>query len=132
MPPAPPQTPEGPDPRRIGAFRLGLRAETRAAWWLRLKGYRILARRARFSRGEIDLIARRGSTIAIVEVKARASVAAAIEAVTPAARRRIVAAAGQWLARNPAFAGCGVRFDIIALAPRRLPVHIASAFTADP
>lgn len=120
-----------PDPRRQRAFRLGIAAETRAAWWLRLKGYAILGRRVRLSRGEIDLIARRGTVIAIVEVKARASIDDAIAAVTPAARRRIVATAQQWLARNPAYAGFGMRFDIIALAPRRLPVHLASAFTAD-
>ncbi len=121
----------GPDPRRLRAFRLGLSAETRAAWWLRLKGYRILGRRVRFSRGEIDLIARRGPVVAIVEVKARATIDAAIEAVTPASRRRIVAAAHQWLARNPAHAGCGLRFDIVALAPRRLPHHLVSAFEAE-
>lgn len=106
-------------------------AETRAAWWLRLKGYAILGRRVRLSRGEIDLIARRGSVIAIVEVKARATVDDAIAAVTPASQRRIVAAAEQWYARNPAYAAFGLRFDIIALAPRRLPRHIPSAFTAD-
>ncbi len=134
MPSAPVQDtpPGGPDPRRVGAFRLGLAAETRAAWWLRLKGYRILGHRLRFSRGEIDLVARRGRVVAIVEVKARASIDAAIAAVTPASRRRIVAASQQWLARNPAYAGFGLRFDIVALAPRRLPVHLVSAFTADP
>lgn len=121
----------GPDPRRLRAFRLGLSAETRAAWWLRLKGYRILGRRVRLSRGEIDLIARRGQVVAFVEVKARATVDAAIEAVTPATRRRIAAAAHQWLSRNPAYVGFGLRFDIVALAPRRLPHHLVSAFTAD-
>jgi len=50
----------------------GRKAESLAAFALRLKGYRVLARRLRTPAGEIDLIVRRGATIAFVEVKARA------------------------------------------------------------
>jgi putative endonuclease len=59
--------------KRQSAERGGRRAESLAAWWLRLKGWRILARRVRTPVGEIDLVARRGRTIAFVEVKARAT-----------------------------------------------------------
>ena len=71
--------------RRL-AERRGRRAETLAAWYLRLKGYRILARRYRTPVGEIDLIVRRGRLVAFVEVKRRPTEAEAAEAVTrPAA-----------------------------------------------
>ncbi len=49
----------------------GRRAENVAALYLRLKGYRILARRAKLFCGEIDLIARRSDTLAFIEVKYR-------------------------------------------------------------
>ena len=68
----------GEDDRRARrtAYLFGQKAETLAALWLRLKGYRILARRFRAPPGEIDLVARRGRVLALVEVKARADLAA--------------------------------------------------------
>ena len=51
--------------------------------WLRLKGWRILARRYCASVGEIDLIAKRGKIVTAIEVKARHSLMEALEAVTP-------------------------------------------------
>ena len=58
---------------RFAAEKRGRGAETVAAWWLRLHGWRILARRARVPGGEVDIVARRGRTLAFVEVKARAT-----------------------------------------------------------
>ncbi len=113
--------------RRAG-FDLGHRAETLAAWALRLKGYRILARRYRTPLGEIDLVARRGDTVAIVEVKARASLEAAMDAVTPAAQGRIERAADLWLGSQRDHARLSLRFDIVAVLPRRWPVHIPNAW----
>src|SRR4029077_9188417 len=78
----------GSDERRA-AFRRGRWGERAALWWLRLKGYRILAQDYRSPAGEIDVVARRGSTLAIIEVKARDSVAAAVEAIMPRQRNRI-------------------------------------------
>ena len=115
---------------RQAAYRLGLKAETLAAWWLRAKGYRILARRLKTPAGEIDLVARRGSTVAFVEVKARAGRDQAIEAVTPQTQRRIVRAAEMWLSRRPDHAALTLRFDIVAIVPGRLPLHLANAFEA--
>ena len=57
--------------RRVAAEQRGRGAERIAAWWLRLRGWRILAQRARVPGGEVDLIARRGRIVAFVEVKAR-------------------------------------------------------------
>ncbi len=115
---------------RRGAERRGRRAETLAAWLLRAKGYRILARRYRVAVGEIDLIARRGRTIAFVEVKQRQSRAEAAEAVTAAGRRRVARAASLWLAAHPAAAALDLRFDVIMCVPGRLPHHLPGAFDA--
>ncbi len=117
--------------RRRGAHLFGLKAETVAAWLLRLKGYSIVARRYSVSGGEIDLIARRGGSIAFVEVKARAELDAAAEAISATKRRRIARAARVWLARNPWAAGLTLRGDAVFVAPRRLPRHAASAYTLD-
>ena len=116
---------------RQKAFRFGLGAETRAVWLLRLKGYVILARRWRTPGGEADIVARRGETLVFVEVKARADLTSAREAIGPMQQRRIAAAASAWLARNPADMARTLRFDAVFVAPGRWPVHIVSAFERD-
>jgi putative endonuclease len=113
------------------AYVLGMRAETAAALWLRLKFYRILARLYRVQGGEVDIIASRGSAIVFVEVKARGSLEAAMESITPQKRRHIARAAGHWLARNPWAVGRDLRFDAVFLAPRRLPRHVIAAIELD-
>lgn len=114
------------DRRRAWAF--GLAAETAAAMFLRLKGYRIVERRHRNPRGEIDLIARRGKTLVFAEVKARAEEETAVAAVTPRQRRRIERAAAGFLARRNVPPDAAVRFDLIAVSPWRLPRHIPDAW----
>lgn len=113
---------------RRAAERRGHAAERRAALWLRLKGYRILAERFRAPQGEVDLIAIRGRTLAFVEVKARATLADALEAVTPHQRARIAGAAEAFLIRRPDLAEHRLRFDVIAQVPGRLPNHIVDAW----
>ncbi|MFQ5775778.1 MAG: YraN family protein [Kiloniellaceae bacterium] len=117
--------------RRRRAYGRGRSAERRAAWWLRLKGYRILARGVRVPLGEIDLVARRGRVLALVEVKARPSLAAAHEALGPRQRRRIERAAAVFLQRRPDLAALDLRFDVVLIAPRRPPRHIADAWRAE-
>ena len=117
--------------RRRAALGRGNRAEIIAAWWLRLKGYRVLARGYRSPAGEVDLIARRGDILAIVEVKARASLAQASEAVTPRQRKRIVRAAEAFVQRHPHLADCAIRFDSVMVVPRHWPRHIAGAWRPD-
>ncbi|MGE0751962.1 MAG: YraN family protein [Variibacter sp.] len=119
-----------PQPARQIAFRLGLSAESRAAALLIAKGYRIAARRWRSPLGEVDIVARRGAALVFVEVKARASLDEGAEAVTPRQQRRIIGAAEAWLAAHPDDVTCNIRFDVILIAPRRLPHHIAAAFDA--
>ena len=92
------------------------------------KGYRIVARNYKTKLGEIDLIVRRGDLVAMVEVKARATLMQAHDAVGPEAQRRISNAADLWLSRQSDFARLSVRFDIIAILPWRLPVHVENAW----
>ncbi len=115
---------------RRAAFRYGLSAESRAAAVLIAKGYRILARRFRSPFGEIDIVARRRGTVVFVEVKARDTLDAAAEAVSLRQRRRIIAAAQAWLADHPDDAHGDLRFDVMLVAPGRLPRHLPAAFDA--
>ena len=108
--------------KRQRAERGGRRAETLAAWWLRLKGWRILARRARTPVGEIDLVARRGRTLAFVEVKTRATDADARLALDDWRLRR-VARAAEALAARYARPGDTIRIDAVFIVPRRWPRH---------
>lgn len=112
------------------ALRWGLRAEFLAGLALQLKGYRILDRRYRTPLGEIDLLAKRGSTLAVVEVKARPTHQQALEAVTYASQIRITRAAGLWLSHHPRYASSTIRYDIVAVSPGRWPLHVISAFEA--
>ena len=115
---------------RQAAERSGHRAESRAALWLQLKGYRILARRFKTPVGEIDLIVKRRNTIAFVEVKGRTGHDAAAEAVHGKNQARVVRAAQWWLARHGQYIEHEVRFDVCLIALYRWPHHIAHAFTA--
>ncbi len=94
------------------------------------KGYRIAARRWKTPFGEIDIVARGRRTLIFVEVKARANAEDAAEAVTERTRRRIVAAAELWLAHHPGDAQRDIRFDVMLVAPGRMPQHVANAFDA--
>ena len=90
------------------AWRFGRYAETFAAWHLRLRGYRILASGFRTAMGEIDIMARRGNTLAMIEVKARGNLAQAAEALDRRQQQRITRAASAHLAAHPACAGLDV------------------------
>src|ERR1043166_4784566 len=120
--------PPAPRPERQVAFRLGLSAESRAAAFLIAKGYRIVARRWRNPVGEIDIVARRRGTLIFVEVKARATLDEAAEAVIVRQRRRIIGAAEAWLAGHPDDVRCDMRFDAVLVAPGKMPRHIPAAF----
>lgn len=114
--------------RRLKAYRRGHRGEYLAALALILKGYRIVARRYRTPLGEVDLIARRGDLVAIVEVKARPTLLAAMDAVGRQAQRRIEAAGDLWLSRQPDFSNLSIRYDLVAVLPRRWPRHVENIF----
>jgi len=113
--------------RGLKARQTGRAAEALAALWLMVRGYRILAFRSRTHGVEIDLLARRGGVLAVVEVKARGSLAEAMEAVTPVQQARLHRAAEAMCGR-PGFEGLSVRLDLMALAPGRWPRHVPNAW----
>ena len=102
--------------RRRRAYLKGHTAEHVAVLWLRLKGYKILARRWRCPVGEIDILAWRSQTLIVIEVKARRTFDEAVEAVTWHNQRRIERAVRLFQGQNQGFANDGLRFDIIAVA----------------
>lgn len=108
--------------RRIQAEQRGRRAESLAAFWLRLQGWRILARRKQLPMIEVDIVARRGGILAVVEVKHRATIGAALAALDQRAARRLMEAARQLAATAPG-QPCA-RVDLVALAPGRFPRHV--------
>ena len=114
--------------KRQKAFRHGQWSEHLAAIFLRLKGYRILARNFRAKSGEIDIIARKGDLVAIVEVKARRDTRQSVDAVSVTSQRRIANAANWWLSRQGDAARLSLRFDIVAVRPFAIPVHLEDAF----
>ncbi|HTO31151.1 MAG TPA: YraN family protein [Pararhizobium sp.] len=120
--------PEAPDSNRRKAVRRGSLAEYRAALFLFLKGYRIVAFRYRTRLGEIDIIARKGNLIACVEVKARRSLEDSVFAVSDFAQRRIRAASDIWLAKQRDSSRLSIRYDIVSVMPWRWPVHLPDAF----
>lgn len=113
--------------KRAAAERRGRQGEFRAAWWLRLRGWRILAQRLKTPRGEIDLIARRGRMVAFVEVKWRAN-AKELGMAIDEYRLRRVAAAAEAVMHRFVRDGDDVRIDVLLLAPRAFPHHITNAF----
>ena len=118
--------PRRPDDRRV-AEAAGRRGERLAGWWLRLKGWRILDRRVRTPAGEVDLVARKGSLVAFVEVKTRTTAAELDWAIDERRLARVAAAAEVLM---PRYAGpCDdIRVDVILLAPGSRPRHIENAW----
>jgi putative endonuclease len=113
--------------KRAAAEARGRRGENVAAWYLRLKGWRIVARRARTPLGEVDLIARRGRTLAFVEVKWRARAEDLASAIDERRLQRVARAAEALIARYGVGAET-IRIDVVLLAPGRWPRHMANVW----
>ena len=114
-------------PGRAEAEKRGRKGEALAAWWLRLTGWRILAQRVKLPVGEVDLVARRGRTVAFVEVKWRRD-GAALAGSIDAYRLRRVARAAEAIAPKFVRAGDSMQIDVILIAPGRWPRRIANAW----
>jgi putative endonuclease len=121
--------PASSNANRAKRERRGHLAESAAFLLLRLKGYRLLARRFKTHHGEIDLIMRKGKTTAFIEVKARATTDAAVTSVTPYQSKRIASAAALWMAKDAKAASGYCRFDIVAVNAYLWPTHIPNAFS---
>ena len=120
-------------PRRskLAAQWFGRVAEQVAVCWLRLKFYHIVARRHRSGlagAGEIDIVARKGGILAIIEVKARTDMIDAAWALDRRQRERLAKGALSLLASHPDWVALDVRFDLILVAPWRLPRHVIGAW----
>ncbi len=109
--------------RRRQAEGRGRWAEIYAAYWLRLKGYRVLSRRVKLPDGEIDLVARRGNTLAFIEVKQRRTLNQAQVAIPDTSWMRISRAAERWASRDPQMTRLDWRYDFVAITPWALPKH---------
>jgi putative endonuclease len=123
-------------PRKLPSAKLGVMGERRAAWFYRLRGYSILGRNVRLRAGEIDLVAKRGATIVIAEVKTRQSRAAGEghEAVDRKKREQMIRLADEYAARHP---DAQLRYDILSIywnGWRFVVTHYPDAFrpVADP
>ena len=112
---------------RRAAEKRGRGAETLACWYLRLKGWQILARRARVPGGEVDIVARRGRMLAFVEVKARATQEEAAFALDEWRLRRVVTAAERLVPRYMR-EGDDVRIDALFIVPGRWPRHLTNVW----
>ena len=113
---------------RKKSYRKGRRAEQFAALALQLKGYRIISRRFKTPVGEVDLIARKHDLVLFVEVKARANQQMALDSVTTSAQRRIEAAGHWWLGQQRDAGLLNWRFDVVAIVPRRWPIHFENVW----
>src|SRR2546421_1601028 len=107
----------------------GKRAERRALWWYRLRGYRVLGRNVWVGGYELDLVVRRGRRLVFCEVKAKLGerFGEPEEMVDGEKQRRLRRAAGAWLARHPEAGGPAISFDVIAIQGGRLR-RLAEAF----
>ncbi|HWE69765.1 MAG TPA: YraN family protein [Acidimicrobiales bacterium] len=120
--------PAGPDRRQV----LGAEGESKAAAWYEAEGYEVLERNWRRREGEVDLIVRRGRTVAFCEVKTRRDdrFGTGAEAVLVPKQRRIRRLASRWLSELTPASGrplVEVRFDVVSIVGGEVEV-IEDAF----
>ncbi len=106
----------------------GLQAEAAACAALRGDGWTILGQRLRTPAGEIDIAAEKEGLLAIVEVKSRASLALAAEALSARQRARLLQAAEILMAEHPGWGASGVRFDVMLVNPEGDIRRVIDAF----
>lgn len=95
---------------------------------LMLKGYRILGFRLKLPQGEIDILAQKGTRLAMVEVKSRTTFEAAVESVSATQQERLWQAGLALQARNPRLARLDLNIDLYTLAKGQWPRHARNAF----
>jgi putative endonuclease len=111
---------------------LGPKGEARAEKYLIRQGYSVLKRNERVGGVEFDLIARKGDTLCLVEVKSRRSDAFGFpEEFVDAKKRKRMIRGAKLLASRKAFRDLQIRFDVISVLFRGKEVeinHIEHAF----
>lgn len=116
------------------AYKYGIAAERIAAVFLRFKGYRIIAQRYKNPKGEIDILAVKGKTLAIIEVKARKNFSDCAYSIPYWKQKKILGAVEWLMAGGGKIAGLAgvseriIRFDAILIVPRKLPRHLKDAW----
>jgi putative endonuclease len=109
---------------RKSAYHFGIAAEYVAILWLMFKGYRIIRRRFHCKQGEIDIIARKASTLVFIEVKARRKLSSCAESITASKLQKFHKAVGFFLMKNPKYASMPQRIDAIFIGMDALPQHL--------
>ncbi len=115
-------------PKRTRAYAFGTTAEDAACAALEREGWAVLGRRVRTEAGELDVLAEKGGVLAVVEVKARPTLAHAAAALAPRQQARLLAAAEIVLAEHPAWGRNGVRFDLLVVDASGTVRRISDAF----
>ena len=113
------------------AHARGVDTEAAANAALTRDGWVVHARRLRTAAGEIDIVAEKDGLLAIVEVKARPTLADAAAALTARQRARLLAAAEILLAEHPDWGTNGVRFDVMVVDATGAVRRIADAFRGE-
>jgi putative endonuclease len=110
------------------AHALGLAAEAAACAALRRDGWTVLGQRLRTAAGELDVVAEKDGLLAIIEVKARPTLADAAAALSPRQQARLLGAAEITLAAHPGWGANGVRFDLLVVDAAGSVRRIVDAF----
>lgn len=110
--------------KKIKSYYFGIFSEYLVIVFLSFKGYKILKRRHKSSFGEIDIIAKKGENLVIIEVKARRIVNEIEEVLYPTQQNRITQSALDFFAKNKKYQNLGIRFDLIIVKPFTFPLHL--------
>lgn len=114
-------------------YQNGHFAETIALWWLRFKGYHLVARNFTVKQGtgagEVDLIMKRGKTLVFFEVKKRRTYNLAAEAITIENQIRVAKTSAVFLKQYPQYTDYQIRYDAVLFSSYHFwPRHIINAW----
>ena len=110
--------------KKIKSYYFGIFSEYLVIIFLSLKGYQVLKRRHKSYFGEIDIIAKKGDTLIMIEVKARKIINSIEEVLSRNQQNRITEAACDFFAKNKKYQNLGIRFDLIIVKPFSAPLHL--------